>query len=221
MSSAPIHLVRCPLCLALHPWREAPRSALSVERVQSHVCPHGLPCGVRLCEHGKPYSEVSAEPTVDGPTILRGCNGGPVCVDTAPRCKDCAEERARFFSVARERKREGNCKTCREAVRQSGERAQSHGTICITVKRKKDGPDLFCIPHPTGCYFEDGTRPPPWCAGATPEEQKTFLEALPEPLRATALTEARKANKQEGAQQKAEAPKVEKKPKEDRQRSLF
>ena len=220
MSSAPTHLVRCPLCLALHPWREAPRSALSVERVQSHTCPHGIPCGVRLCEHGKSYGEVSVD-VGEGPTVLRPCKGTSICVDKAPRCQVCAEERAKFFAAMRGHRRENTCKTCREVVRQSGERAQSHGTICITVKRKKEGKDLVCVPNPHGCYFEDGTRPPPWCAGATTEEQKVFLEALPDPMRATALEEARRANKQEGAAQKVEAPKVEKKKKEDKQRSLF
>lgn len=214
MSSAPIHLIRCPLCLALHPWREAPRSALSVERVQPHTCSHGLPCGVRLCEHGKPYSEISAEPTVDGPTILRGCNGGPICIDTAPRCKDCAAARAKVYANLPISK--PGCVVCREVERQSTR------TGCLSTKKRTTKPgEVEFVPDPNGCAYKMGLRPPPWCAGATEAEQKMFLEALPEPLRTAAIAEARKANRQEGAGQKAEAPKVDKKPKEDRQRSLF
>jgi hypothetical protein len=61
---------------------------------------------------------------------------------------------------------------------------------------------------------------PPWCAGATDEEQQKFVGALPVEARKNGIIEARKANRQEGAEQKYEKKVVEKK-KNGGQASLF
>lgn len=222
MTTAPTFLVRCPDCLVLHPWRQAPRSALPIERVESHVCPHGQPCGVRLCGHGRPMGDVSC--------MCTGQSG----------CQECTEVRAKFVAERNQRAREnpreasaarlrmaGTCSTCREVERRVREEERSLGknkeivsTWCICVTTRKDGKDTLFIPPPFGCPHKSGERPPPWCAGATETERKLFLGALPEPMRAGALEEARKANRQEGAVQRREVVKV-KRGKEDKQRSLF
>lgn len=98
--------------------------------------------------------------------------------------------------------------------------------MCVnatTRKWAKDPKFTEFVPPPFGCAYKSVERPPPWCAGATESEQKVFLEALPEPMRATAFDEARKANRQEGAVQKTDAPKLVKvdRKKNDKQGSLF
>lgn len=215
MTTAPTFLVRCPDCLGLHPWRQAPRNALPIERVESHACPHGQPCGVRLCGHGRPMGDVA-------------------CMCTGQRgCQECADVRAKFVAEraqkARENPREaasarlrmaGTCSTCREVERQVGKKQEPVSTWCICVTTRKDGKDTLFVPPPFGCPHKSGERPPPWCAGATEAERKLFLEALPEPMRAGALEEARKANRQEGAAQRCEVVKA-KREKDDKQRKLF
>lgn len=214
--TAPEFLIRCPRCFGLHKWRVAKHEAFTTQRVVAHECPHGMPC-IADCAHGRPSSEIHVrldetvlpDGTVFVSTKVVGCDGKDPChVDVKP-CPECSEARAKFYATPLPRP---ECLVCREVKRQGG-------TGCPTLKTRKDGQDTYIIPDPF-CKWRKLERMPPWCAGATPEEQQRFLSAIPAEARPKAIEEARKANAQKGAEQRHEKKTVEKK-KPNGQTSMF
>ena len=207
--SAPTFLVRCLRCLQLHPWRKASRDAFPVDRVVPHQCPHGFACGSRYCVHGRLYSEIRVQETEDGTRVL-GCDGADPCVDSAPTCPQCTEVRAAVFA---NRPPPSSCLVCREVNRQGGSGCPRWSTST------KDG----WSHHKTDglCKWRTLEIVTPWCVGATDDERKLFLSAIPGEVREKAITEAQKANVQEGAKQEREAPKKLEKKRGVGQTNLF
>lgn len=175
-----------------------------------HQCPHGFACGARFCIHGRLYSEIRVQETDDGTRVL-GCDGADPCIDLAPACPECATARADVFKIIKSQP--SSCLVCREVNRQGGS----------GCPRWRNTAENGWQHHKTDglCKWRSLEIVPPWCAGATEEERKLFLVAIPGEIREQAIEEAQKANFQEGAKQEREAPKKVEKKRGNGQTSLF
>ena len=196
--------MRCPRCFGLHPWRTAPYEAPTLHRIVAHRCQHGNQC-TSDCVHGRPSTDVH---TIDGADVR--ADGSNLCWKESLDCPQCVEIRAQVYAKPLPR---SECLVCREVKRQGG-------MGCPNFKTSTEDGWTYSKPDPL-CKWRRLERMPPWCAGATEDERKVFLSALPGEAREKAIAEAQKANFQEGARQEREAPKKVEKKREKGQTSMF
>ncbi len=169
------------------------RAAKYEAHTAERIAPHQCQHGRACtvdCEHGHPMG--------------LGC-----CAITVQDCAQCVEARSQVYAKKPPRP---ECLVCREVKRQGG-------SGCPTFKTRKEGDWTHSVPDPF-CKWRRLERMPPWCAGATDVERKLFVTAIPGEVREKAIEEARKANRQESAEQRYEKKAIEKK-KPTGQTSMF
>lgn len=196
----PKFTMRCPGCLTMQPWRAAKWECLPTDRLVAHMCPHGKPC-IEECKHGRRMHESYRLTGGDQPQVL-GCDGGAPCLSTSAPCKECAD--IRYFvwqklsgvfarSEATEKHQDKakilgpllhKCIVCAEIKRQGG-------TGCPHQRFTSSGHGESLLKMDGRCQWCTFEKPPPWCAGATNGDVETFILAMSDDKRATAIDEAR------------------------------